>query len=110
MGGPWRRLRSVVSAVKEDGRSPVFPYTVLTRQASSGDDQTDMVENLHHLEEYFELIAAIVKSGLKYEGPEYLRTHGGQFWCWMGGIEPEVVSDLAVNQRSDANATHSWDR
>lgn len=31
--------------------------------------------------EYAELIAAIVRSGLEDEGPEYVRTEGGQFWC-----------------------------
>ena len=49
------------------------------------------------LEEYIELIAAIVRSGLRYEGPEYLRTQDGQYWCWMGGIEPDIVWGQAVN-------------
>ena len=78
-GGPWRRLKCVVSAVTEDGRSPVYPYTLSKRQACFGDAQTGTVENLHLIEEYFKLIAATVKSGLKYEGPGYLRTHDDQF-------------------------------
>ena len=47
---------------------------------------------------YTELVAAIVRSGLGSEGPKYLQTKGGQFWCWMGGIEPELVWELAVNR------------
>ncbi len=41
--------------------------------------------------EYTQLIAAIIRSGLEEEGPDYLRTAGGRFWCWHGGVEPEVA-------------------
>ena len=47
--------------------------------------------------QYAELLAAIVRSGLEDEGPEYLRTQGGQFWCWTGGIEPKKVWERAIN-------------
>ena len=93
-----RRLRRVVSAaVKEDGRFPVFRYALSMWQACSGDAQAGAVENRDLFEEYIILIAAIVRSGLKQEGPEYLRTQDGQFWCWMGGIEPDVVWGRAVD-------------
>jgi len=48
------------------------------------------------LEEYVKFIAAVVRSGLEQEGPEYLQTPGGQFWCWLGGLEPQVVWEQAV--------------
>ena len=59
--------------------------------------QIGTVENRHLFEEYIELIAAIVRSGLEYEGPEYVRTQDGQYWCWMGGIEPDIVWGRALN-------------
>ena len=40
---------------------------------------------------YIELIAAVVRLGLKQEGREYVRTCGGQYWCGLGGLDPEVV-------------------
>jgi len=52
---------------------------------------------------YIELIAAVVRSGLVQEGREYVLTGGGQYWCGLGGLDPEVVwaktTLLAVNKR-----------
>ena len=96
-GGPWRRLRHVVSTVKDDGRSPVFACALSKSRAWSQDAKTRTVENRYLLDEYIDLIAAIVRSGLEYEGPDYLRTKDGQYWCWMGGIEPDMAWGRAVN-------------
>ena len=46
--------------------------------------------------EFIQFIAAVVRSGLENEGPEYLQTPGGQFWCWLGGIVPEAGWEQAV--------------
>ncbi len=40
---------------------------------------------------YIELIAAVVRLGLKQEGREYARTCRGQYLCGLGGLDPEVV-------------------
>ena len=40
---------------------------------------------------YIELIAAVVRSGIEQEGREYVQTYGGQYWCGLGGLDPEVV-------------------
>jgi len=46
--------------------------------------------------EFIQFIAAVVRSGLEDEGPAYLLTEGGQFWCRWGGLEPQVVWEQAV--------------
>ena len=46
--------------------------------------------------EFIGFIAAVIRSGLGEEGPNYLHTPGGQFWCWLGGLEPQVVWEQAV--------------
>ena len=48
------------------------------------------------VEEYMRLIGAVIKLGVKEEGPEYLRTLGGYYWCIMGGIDPEAAREKAA--------------
>ena len=48
-------------------------------------------------EGYIVLIAAIIRSGLEDEGPKYLQTRGGRFWCWWGDLEPQVVWEQGVH-------------
>ena len=45
--------------------------------------------------EYGLLIAAIIRCGLKDDGLDYLQTPGGQYWCLLGNVDPEVVRERA---------------
>ncbi len=40
--------------------------------------------------EYGLLIAAVIRCGLKDDGLDYLQTAGGQYWCLLGNVDPEV--------------------
>ncbi len=55
-------------------------------------------------DEYMHLVGAIIRLGLEYEGPAYLRTQDGQFWCWLGGIEPAIAWDRAVRNELGSGA------
>ena len=45
--------------------------------------------------EYGLLIAAVIRRGLKDDGLDYLQTAGGQYWCLLGNVDPEVVRERA---------------
>ena len=47
---------------------------------------------------YIELVGAVIRSGLMQEGPDYLLTYGGQYWCSMGNLDPMIVRKLALRQ------------
>ena len=47
---------------------------------------------------YFRLIAEIIKSGLRDEGPDYLHTRGGEYWCAVGNLNLEAVWRTAVKR------------
>ncbi len=49
-----------------------------------------------NVEGHISLIAAVMKLGLKEEGPEYLQTLGGYHWCQIGGIDPMASWEKAV--------------
>ncbi len=72
---------NVGQVVNRGSRYPVYSYALSDADRSF---------------QYAGLIAAIVRLALEDEGPEYLRTQGGQFWCWKGGVEPEIVWERAV--------------
>ena len=55
--------------------------------------------------EYIEFIAAIFRSGLEKEGPEYLQTPGGQFWCRLGGLAAGQCCDY--RRRRDVDSPHA---
>lgn len=40
---------------------------------------------------YLSLVARVIKTGIEKEGPEYLRTSGGEYWCLVGNLNPEMV-------------------
>jgi hypothetical protein len=42
-------------------------------------------------QDYIALLGAIIRSGIKDEGADFLRSPDGQRLCWMGGLESEVV-------------------
>jgi hypothetical protein len=46
---------------------------------------------------YIELVGAIIRSGLKQEGPDYLLTDGGHYWCSIGNLDPALVRSLAIS-------------
>ena len=48
------------------------------------------------VEEYMRLIGAVIKLGVKEEGPEYFRTLGGYYWCSVGGIDPKAAWEKAA--------------
>jgi len=41
------------------------------------------------------LIAAVIRCGLEDDGLDYLQTPGGQYGCFLGNVEPEVVRERA---------------
>ncbi len=45
--------------------------------------------------EYGLLIAAVIRCGLEDDGLDYLQTPGGQYWCLLGNVDPEVVREQA---------------
>ena len=45
--------------------------------------------------EYGFLIAAVIRCGLKDDGLDYLQTPGGQYWCLLGNVDPEMVRERA---------------
>ncbi len=45
--------------------------------------------------EYGFLIAAVIRCGLEDDGLDYLQTPGGQYWCLLGNVDPEVVRERA---------------
>ena len=45
---------------------------------------------------YLGLIAAVIRSGLKYESWEYPLTDDGRYWCDLGNLDPEQVSKQAT--------------
>lgn len=50
-------------------------------------------------EEYFGLIAAVIRSALQKEGPQYLSTGDGQYWCWLAGLDPQLTWELAIKSK-----------
>ncbi len=73
------------------GEEPVAPVeaewasnrSVLLRYFASSAVQEEIMQG-----KYIELIAAVVRTGLKQEGREYVRSYGGQYWCGLGGLDP----------------------
>lgn len=51
---------------------------------------------------YIDLVGAIIRSGLNQEGPDYLLTDGGRYWCFTGNLDPAAVLRLAVNSHHPA--------
>ena len=43
---------------------------------------------------YEELVAAILRDARS--DPNYYREPCGQWWCWLGGLDPAIVWDKAV--------------
>ena len=52
--------------------------------------------------EYGFLIAAVIRCGLKDDGLDYLQTPGGQYWCLLGNVDPEVVRERAEATSPDS--------
>lgn len=61
---------------------------------------------------YIALLGAIIRSGIKDEGVDFLRGRDGQRLCWMGELDPEVVWSYARSgERSKKNLSEGiWRR
>lgn len=56
-------------------------------------DNADMDGRIGHFmdDQYVHFIAAIIRSGLQQEGPAYVSTSGGRYWCELGQLDPEAL-------------------
>jgi hypothetical protein len=53
-----------------------------------------------HLD-YIALLGAIIRSGIQEEGIQYLLSTDGQAYCWLGGLDPQVIWTYAQRQQRE---------
>jgi hypothetical protein len=76
---------------------------------ASGAQATGLSWQSQETDQYFRLIAEIIKSGLRDEGPDYLRTRGGQYWCDVGNLNPDAVWRTAAKPDPRRETRHKAD-
>ncbi|MBC8280738.1 MAG: hypothetical protein H8E48_08135 [Chloroflexi bacterium] len=70
----------------------------MSTSSISRDNDFDNIRLPKNLDHYLELIAAVIRSGLEKEGPGYVLTPGGRYWCLLGDLDPGFLSKKAARR------------
>ena len=62
--------------------------------------------NLPLEDNYIRLVGKVIRKGLEKDGPNYLRTDGGRFWCGLGGLDPKIVWEQVEKRRQRNEALY----